>query len=350
MMNANRSLTLPESIYDDQRDSLSLLDCRWIQVYVENAQESLDMVLRSYVIAENGSVLTPVMQNLDGFALMHTYETVEFPTSEQADAFLPPFKTPYKLDLDNPKNMAFSTGPADNMEFKHQQHKAVPDAIKAISEMDDSIYSHFGRRYGGITETYRCDDVEMVMVTLGSITETRRVVVDVLREEGWKAGLLKIRFMRQFPEKEIMDLSAHDIDYAATASVGYIHDLLHKENKAKSVDGTSYIHIFTPCPTGWGTPPDIAIDIGNEVVDCDLWYLVEWENDKFILNRNSKDFASVMDYLSQQGRFKHLKDEDVEQIIQERNGKWAMIRKSWSSDSLWYFSSTYCRPFSGSIL
>ena len=209
MMNANRSLALPWSIYGDQRDSLSLLDCGWIQVYVEDAQESLDMVLQSYAIAENGKVLTPVMENLDGFALTHTYETIEVPTIEQADAFLPPFETPYKLDLDNPKNMAFSTGPADNMEFKYQQHKAVLDAIKVISEVDESFYRHFGRRYGGMTEEYRCDDAEMVMITLGSITGTCRAVVDELREEGWKAGLLKIRFMRPFPEKEIMDLSTH---------------------------------------------------------------------------------------------------------------------------------------------
>ncbi len=209
MMNANRSLALPWSIYGDQRDSLSLLDCGWIQLYVEDAQESLDMVLQSYAIAENGKVLTPVMLNLDGFALTHTYEAIEVPTGEQADTFLPPFQTPYKLDLDNPKNMAFSSSPADNMEFKYQQHKAVLDAIKVITDVDESFNRHFGRRYGGMTEAYRCDDAEMVMIALGSITGTCRAVVDELRLEGWKAGLLKIRFMRPFPEKEIMDLSAH---------------------------------------------------------------------------------------------------------------------------------------------
>ena len=124
-------------------------------------------------------------------------------------------------------------------------------------------------------------------------------------------------------------VAAHDIEYAATASVGYIHDLLHKVNKAKSVDGTSYIHIFAPCPTGWGTSSDSAIDLGKEVVDCGLWYLAEWENGEFILNRNPKEFASVRDYLSSQGRFRHLLDGDVEQIIQERDRKWAAIRKSW---------------------
>ncbi|HWQ20869.1 MAG TPA: pyruvate ferredoxin oxidoreductase [Methanotrichaceae archaeon] len=209
MMNANRSLALPWSIYGDHRDSLSLLDCGWIQVYVEDAQESLDMVIQSYAIAENQKVLTPVMLNLDGFALTHTYETVEIPSSQEVDAFLPPFQTPYKLDLENPKNMAFSSGPGDNMEFKYQQHKAVLDAIGVISDVDESFGRRFGRRYGGMAEEYRCDDAEMVMVTLGSITGTCRILVDELRAEGWKVGLLKIRFMRPFPEKEIMDLSRH---------------------------------------------------------------------------------------------------------------------------------------------
>jgi pyruvate ferredoxin oxidoreductase beta subunit len=124
-------------------------------------------------------------------------------------------------------------------------------------------------------------------------------------------------------------VAAHGIEYAATASVGYIHDLLHKVNKAKSVDGTSYIHIFAPCPTGWGTSSDSAIDLGKEVVDSGLWYLAEWEKGEFILNRNPKEFASVRDYLSRQGRFRHLLDGDVGQIIQERDRKWAAIRRNW---------------------
>jgi pyruvate ferredoxin oxidoreductase alpha subunit len=139
MMNANRSLALPWSIYGDQRDSLSLLDCGWIQVYAEDAQESLDMVIQSYAIAENRKVLTPVMLNLDGFALTHTYEVLEVPGREDVDAFLPPFQTMYKLDLENPKNMAFSTGPGDNMQFKYQQHKAMLDAIDVIRDVDESL-------------------------------------------------------------------------------------------------------------------------------------------------------------------------------------------------------------------
>ncbi len=207
MMNANRSLALPWSIYCDHRDSLSLLDCGWIQVYAEDAQESLDMVIQAYAIAENRKVLTPVMLNLDGFALTHTYEVLEVPRFEEVDAFLPPYQTIYKLDLENPKNMAFSTGPGHNTQFKYQQHKAMLDAIDVIRDVDESFFQRFGRRYGGLSEEYRCDNAEMVLVTLGSITGTCRVVVDELRKEGWKVGLLKIRFMRPFPEKEIMELS-----------------------------------------------------------------------------------------------------------------------------------------------
>ncbi len=203
MMNANRSVALPWSIYGDHRDSLSQLDSGWIQVYVEDAQESLDMAIQSYAIAENLKVLTPVMLNLDGFILTHTYELVEIPEQEAVDRFLPPFETPYKMDLNDPKNLAFSSQPSDNTEFKYQQHLAMLDAGKIIREVDKRFSEAFGRSYGGLVEAYRCEDADFIVVSLGSTTGTCRVVVDRLREEGWKAGVLKIRFMRPFPEKEI---------------------------------------------------------------------------------------------------------------------------------------------------
>ncbi|MBI9064345.1 MAG: hypothetical protein JEZ14_20335 [Marinilabiliaceae bacterium] len=207
MMNANRSVALPWSIYGDQRDSLSQLDCGWIQVYVEDAQEALDMTIQAFKIAEHAKVLTPMMVNLDGFILTHTYEMVEIPDQEKVDQFLPPFETPNKMCFEQPKNMAFSSQPDDNTEFKYQQHVAVMDAIEVAETTDREFGQHFGRTYGGMTEEYRCEDAEAVLVTLGSITGTVRVVVDQLREKGLKVGLLKIRYMRPFPEKQIMDLS-----------------------------------------------------------------------------------------------------------------------------------------------
>jgi len=124
-------------------------------------------------------------------------------------------------------------------------------------------------------------------------------------------------------------VAAHGIDYAATASVGYPQDFLNKVNKAKSVNGTSYIHVFAPCPTGWGAETDLSIELAKEVVDCGLWYLAEYEDEQFRLNRNPKEFTPVQSYLEKQARFRHLLPEDVEHITRERDRRWARIRKSW---------------------
>lgn len=206
MMNANRSTALPWNIYGDQRDSLSQLDSGWLQVYVENAQESLDMAIQSFLIAEDKRVLTPIMVNLDGFVLTHTYEVADIPNQDDVDKFLPKFKTELKMDLDNPKNLAFSVGPADNTEFKYQQHKAVMDSKKVINEVDEKFGEIFGRKYGGLVENYRCEDAEYILITLGSITGLCREVVDTQRESGNKVGVLKLRFIRPFPEEEIIDI------------------------------------------------------------------------------------------------------------------------------------------------
>ncbi len=206
MMNADRSVALPWNIYGDQRDSLSQLDSGWIQVYVEDAQEALDMAIQSYYIAEHKSICTPVMVNLDGFILTHTYEMVEIPTREQADEFLPSYETDNKMSLDKPVNMAFTAGPADNTQFHILHHKAMLRVPEVVKEADKKFETIFGRSHGGVVETYLCDDAEYILITLGSMTGLARNVADDLRKEGIKAGVLKIRFMRPFPHKEISDI------------------------------------------------------------------------------------------------------------------------------------------------
>ncbi|ABN53996.1 MAG TPA: pyruvate synthase subunit beta [Hungateiclostridium thermocellum] len=125
-------------------------------------------------------------------------------------------------------------------------------------------------------------------------------------------------------------VAAHGIDYAATASIGYIQDFMNKIQKASKVNGTSYIHVFAPCPTGWGIPSDSAVDIAKEAVDCGLWYLAEYENNEFTLNKNPKEFTPVEEYLKKQSRFKHLKKEDIDRIIEARDKKWKLIRSRWN--------------------
>ena len=124
-------------------------------------------------------------------------------------------------------------------------------------------------------------------------------------------------------------VAANGIDYAATASVGYIQDFLNKVQKAAKVEGTSYIHVLTPCPTGWGIATDSTVEIAKEAVDCGLWYLAEYENGEFKLNKNPKEFTSVEDYLRKQFRFRHLDDDDIQKITDIRDVHWKKMRSSW---------------------
>lgn len=203
MMNANRSTALPWNIYGDQRDSISQLDSGWIQLYVEDAQECLDMALQSYYIAENKEVSVPIMVNLDGFILTHTYEAVEIPEVEQAEQFIPAYQTENKMDLEHPVNMGFSVGPSDNMEFHLLHHKAMLHVPQVVEEADRRFSKIFGRSHGAMTEGYRTEDADYILITVGSITGLARLVVDDLRSQGVKAGVLKLRFIRPFPLEDI---------------------------------------------------------------------------------------------------------------------------------------------------
>ena len=214
MMNADRSTALPWNIYGDQRDSLSQLDSGWIQAYAENAQEALDLALMSYRIAEDSRVQTPYMANLDGFVLTHTYETVDIPTQDQADRFLLPYETDNRIDLQNPKNMAFSAGPDTNYIFKYKAHKGILAAADVIKETEKEFESIFGRHYTGLTENYLTDDADYIIVTLGSIAGLCHETADKLRDKGIKAGVVRIRYMRPFPNDEISSVLKNVRAYA----------------------------------------------------------------------------------------------------------------------------------------
>ena len=205
MMNANRSTALPWNIYGDQRDSLSLLDHGWIQAYAEDAQEALDLALMSFYVAEHKDVTTPFMANLDGFTLTHTYEVVDVPDAEQADEFLPPYETDNKISFDDPKNLGFSAGPDTNTEFKYKEHLGILNARKVIKECEDKFFKIFNRKYSGLIETYKTEDADFVIVTLGTISGLVKEVVDDLRDKGQKVGLLRIRYLRPFPNEEIVE-------------------------------------------------------------------------------------------------------------------------------------------------
>jgi pyruvate ferredoxin oxidoreductase alpha subunit len=207
MMNANRTLAAPWNIFGDQRDSLSQRDTGWIQVYVENGQEALDMIIQAYAIAEDDRVYTPVMVNLDGFVNTHTYELVDIPEQSEVDKFLPPLRSKNAIDFSQPRSFCISAATEWNMEFRFQQYEAMENAKQVIAEVDKRFGDKFGRYYHGMVEEYRCEDAEVVLIGLGSAIGTSRIVVDKMRGQGLKVGLVKLRFYRPFPVEYFKALS-----------------------------------------------------------------------------------------------------------------------------------------------
>ena len=140
-------------------------------------------------------------------------------------------------------------------------------------------------------------------------------------------------------KKNVFEIvAAHDIPYAATASIGYLQDFINKVERAKNVHGTRFIHVMAPCPTGWGHATDVTADIAKEAVDCGMWYLAEFGGSQesgvpggaFRLNRNPKEFSDIEHYLRSQKRFKHMSEEDVQHAVAGRDAKWAFIRSHWA--------------------
>lgn len=134
------------------------------------------------------------------------------------------------------------------------------------------------------------------------------------------------------PKKNMFEIvAAHDIPYAATASIGYMTDFMEKVQKAASIRGTKYIHVIAPCPTGWGIATDETVAIAKEMVDCGLWYLAEYIDGDFRLTHRPKAFTSVADYLKKQGRFRHLTEEDIQLVTASRDRKWQEIDKNFQN-------------------
>ncbi|MEM0448766.1 MAG: hypothetical protein QW520_02970 [Methanomassiliicoccales archaeon] len=207
MVNVNRSLGAAAGIWLEHNDSMPERESGWLQCYVEDNQEALDMVLQAYRIAEDERVMLPLMVCLDGFVLSHTVERVEVPGQEEVDYFLPRFRPCVTLDPSEPQLINPIVPPDYAMEMRYQLDRAIDASRRVIAEVDELFGRTFGRRYGGLLQTYKMEDAEYALLSLGTVTTTARAVVDELRSRGEKAGLIKLRFMRPFPEKELKEVT-----------------------------------------------------------------------------------------------------------------------------------------------
>jgi pyruvate ferredoxin oxidoreductase alpha subunit len=212
---ANRALSAPLNIHGDQSDSMAQRDSGWIQMYVESTQEAYDSIIQAFRIAEDLQVLLPVIVGLDGFTLSHSLENVKALPDDIVKKFvgtrqLPLVAThegksaPFKLDPENPMTMGPIAFPDYYFEFKRQQEEAMKNALAVIQKVNSEYAEVSGRSYGnGLTDVYCLEDAEVAVVCLGSTAGTIKTVVDELRQEGIKAGLLRIRTFRPLPVEEI---------------------------------------------------------------------------------------------------------------------------------------------------
>ena len=199
----NRAVSGPLNIHNDHSDAMGVRDSGWIMLFSENNQEAYDNLLMAHRIAEHKDVLLPLMVCQDGFITSHSIENIMLEDDKEVKDFVGTYKPEhYLLNEKEP----ISVGPLDLQAFlfehKAQQSIAMQKAKDVILEVSKDFEKWTGRHYD-LFEKYKLDDAELVIVCMNSTAGTTKFVVDKLRSQGIKAGLLKIRVYRPFPAKEI---------------------------------------------------------------------------------------------------------------------------------------------------
>ena len=205
----NRAVSGPLNIHNDHSDAMGVRDAGWIMLFSENNQEAYDNMLMAHRIAEHKDVLLPLMVCQDGFITSHSIENIQLENDEDVKKFVGQYKPEhYLLNRDEP----IAVGPLDLQaylfEHKAQQAEAMKKAKEVIKEVSEEFAEWTGRKYE-FFEKYKLDDAEIAIVCMNSTAGTTKTVVDRLREQGIKAGLLKIRMYRPFPAEEVAEVLSH---------------------------------------------------------------------------------------------------------------------------------------------
>lgn len=199
----NRAVSGPINIHNDHSDAMGVRDAGWIMLFSENNQEAYDNLIMAHRIAENEKVLLPLMVCQDGFITSHSIENIELIEDDKVKDFVGKYNPQHYL-LNDKESIAM--GPLDLQaylfEHKKQQAQAMINAKDVILEVSKDFEKMTGRKYR-FFEQYKLEDAEVAIVCMNSTAGTTKFVVDELRKEGIKAGLLKIRVFRPFPAEEI---------------------------------------------------------------------------------------------------------------------------------------------------
>ncbi|HJJ69344.1 MAG TPA: pyruvate ferredoxin oxidoreductase, partial [Methanocorpusculum sp.] len=212
MGQVNRTIAPGWNIWAEHSDALSQRDTGWLQIYVSTVQEAYDATLMAFRIAEDNRVLLPVMINMDGFLLSHIMQPFEM--TEPGD-FIPPIHLPHSIDVNDPHGYGAMSPANVHYQFRFDMEKSMRAAREVIAETEAEFAKRFGRSYAPVEE-YRCEDADVVIVAMGTMGKEAEVAADLLREEGVKAGVMRIRWLRPFPELNIAgkELVVIDRDYS----------------------------------------------------------------------------------------------------------------------------------------
>ena len=201
----NRALSGPININCDHSDGMGARDTGWIQIYAENNQEVYDNFIQAYPIAEDSQVHLPIMICQDGFITSHAVENIELLEDGDVKEFVGEYE-PEEFLLNPGKPIA--VGPYSVTNYAMEAKKNQADALKRSKEVILKVAEEFekisGRKYG-LFEEYRTEDADYIMLIMGSAAGTAKQAVDDLREQGKKAGVIKLRVFRPFPADELAE-------------------------------------------------------------------------------------------------------------------------------------------------
>jgi len=199
----------------DQMDTMSQRDTGWLMLEAQNSQELLDTGIMSFKIAEDPRVRLPLIFAGDGYILSYTSEPVEIPAQEEVDAFLPPYKRPYPMFPEEAAEaralMSQMWNPyVDPQKVWADQQEAAMNAKTVIKEVNAEFEKWFGRSYGnGLVEEYKCENVDAVLVAMGTIASTAKTAIDQMQRDGKRVGLVAIKSFKPFPEEEFQRIAGY---------------------------------------------------------------------------------------------------------------------------------------------
>ncbi len=202
---ANRAVSAPINIWNDQQDVMVIRDAGWIMLFGETVQEVCDLHILAYKVGE--SLELPVMVNLDGFVLTHVVEPVDIATEEEVKKYLPPYTPKEYLDTEKPLTFGAFATPQHYMEIRKELHDDLVSSEKKLQKEMKEFKKFFGRSLN-LIEYYGDKDADTVIVAMGSVLGTIKEAVDELKKDKKNVGVLKIVSFRPFPDAKIAEILA----------------------------------------------------------------------------------------------------------------------------------------------